>query len=371
MANIGLFGLDRQRKVLAPALRRAVTRVLDSGSYILGDQGRLFEMEFAKLSGVPFAAGVASGTDALRLALLAVGVGPGDEVVVPAFTFIATATAVSELGARPVFAEVDPKTLTLDPKDAARRITRRTKALVPVHLFGLPADMNALGALARKRGLKIVEDCAQAHLARYRGRPIGVLGDAGAFSFYPTKNLGAAGDAGAVSTKSPAVDASLRQLRNAGRGPSEAYRHLRLGHNSRLDEIQAAVLRVKLPHLKRWTALRRRAAARYDRLLSGLPLALPARGGAGTLHSYHLYVVRTPRRDELSRKLASEGIASGIYYSIPLHLQPAYQSFGGTPGDFPVSEKAAREGLALPLFPELTDREIDRVAAAVRAFFRG
>lgn len=369
MAKIPLFGLERQRKALGPELRRAAARVLDSGSFILGEEGRRFEAEFSRLSGLPHAAGVASGTDALRLALEAVGVGPGDEVIVPAFTFIATATAVSELGARPVFADVDPKTLNLDPLDAARRITKRTKALVPVHLFGLPADMAALGALARKRGLKVVEDCAQAHLARYRGRPVGTWGDAAAFSFYPTKNLGAAGDAGAVGTTRAGVDAAVRQLRNAGRGPSEAYRHLRVGHNSRLDELQAAVLRVKLPLLRRWTALRRRAAGRYDRLLAGLPLGLPDGGASGTLHSYHLYMVRTPRRDELARHLGSRGIASGIYYSIPLHLQPAYRALGGSAGDFPEAESAARECLALPMFPELEDRETDRVAAAVRAFF--
>jgi dTDP-4-amino-4,6-dideoxygalactose transaminase len=316
---------------------------------------------------VPRVLGVSNGTDALRLALEACGVGPGDEVIVPAFTFIATATAVSALGAKPVLADVDPKTLTLDPASARKVLTKKTKAVVPVHLYGQPADVDALKGL----GVRLVEDAAQAHGALYKGRPVGALGDLAAFSFYPSKNLGAAGDAGAISgpASSTALLDACAELRNCGRKPgAPVYEHVRVGHNCRLDELQAAVLRVKLKRLSSWTARRRALAAVYDGGLRGLPLQLPSLGSAdGTSPCFHLYVVRTDRRDALAARLKAAGIGSGVYYPKPVHKQPAYAALGGS---FPVSEKASREVLALPLYPELSDADAARVVDSVRAFFK-
>lgn len=346
-------------------------RVLDSGSYIMGPEGRKFEEEFASALGLRSVCGVSSGTDALRIALEAVGVGPGDEVVVPSFTFIATATAVSALGAKPVFADISDDTLTLDAAKAAACVTARTKAVLPVHLYGQAADMDAFGALASERGLKIIEDCAQAHMTTYKGRVAGSLGHAAAFSFYPSKNLGAAGDGGAVSASEPAVAQAMLELRNCGRAPGgAAYDHVRIGQNCRLDELQAAILRVKLRRLADWTQRRRALAAVYDRELKGLPLRLPSLGEDGSLPSFHLYVLRSDNRDALAAHLAKAGIGTGIYYPIPAHLQAAYKSLGYKPGSLPVTEEASRTVLALPMFPELTERETSLVCGAVRSFFQ-
>ncbi|MDE2237804.1 MAG: DegT/DnrJ/EryC1/StrS family aminotransferase, partial [Elusimicrobia bacterium] len=357
--------LDRQQRSLSRQLKRAVGQVLDSGSFILGAQGRAFEKEFAKLLGLPRVLGVDSGTSALELALKACGVGPGDEVIVPTFTFIATATAVSALGATPVFADIDWDTMTLSAEDARKRMTRRTKAIIPVHLFGQPADVDGLRRL--KAGW-LIEDCAQSHLAKYKGRPVGALGDASCFSFYPTKNLGAAGDAGAVAAADAGLLSALEELRNCGRKLGQAYRHARVGSNCRLDEIQAAVLRVKLKRLRRWTERRRALAAFYDEGLSGLPVTRPPLGLRGTQPVFHLYVLRTPRRDALLAHLKSLGIASGVYYPLCLHQQPAYSGLKSR-RPFPNAERASREALALPLYPELRLSEAARVVAAVRAFF--
>lgn len=369
MKSIPLFSLEAQYRGLGKDLRRAVVKVLDSGAYIMGEEGRAFEAEFARAVGAPHAVGVSSGTAALELVLKALGIGPGDEVIVPAFTFIATATAVSVVGATPVFADVDPETLTLDPKSAAQAATRRAKAIIPVHLFGYPADMAPLAALARKRGLKIIEDCAQSQLTLYRGRPVAVLGDAAAFSFYPTKNLGAAGDAGAIATKSESLAETCRRLRHSGRAHGSNYKHDLIGYNARLDELQAAILRVKLRRLPEWTRRRRAIAALYARGLAGLPLKLPDAGSGGDRHTFHQYVVRLKERDALLAHLAQAGVGTAVFYPLPLHLQPAYRSLGHKPGDFPHAEEACRTALALPMYPELSPGDVGRVCRAVRAFF--
>ncbi len=367
--RVPFLDLKAQHRAIAKELRRALLRVLDSGSFILGPEGRLFEREFSRLLGARVL-GVSSGTSALELSLKALGLGPEDEVVLPAFTFIATATAVSAAGARPVLADVDPSSLTLGANQAEAALTPRTRALLPVHLYGQPADMDPLLALARKKGLRVLEDCAQAHLALYKGRPTGSLGDMPAFSFYPTKNLGALGDAGAVATRHKGLALACEELRNAGRAPGAHYDHVRIGHNCRLDELQAAVLRVKLRHLARWTARRRRIAGHYHRELSDLPLALPSLGSDGTRPSFHLYVIRLQAREALARHLQKAGIGTGVYYPRPVHLQPAYRGLGLGAGSLPHAEEASRRVLALPLYPELTDGQVERVCRAVRRFFR-
>jgi dTDP-4-amino-4,6-dideoxygalactose transaminase len=367
---VPLYDILGQNAPLRRDLERAALRVLRSGAYILGPEGAAFEAAFAKLQGARHCVGVSSGTSALHLALLALEAGPGDGVMTAPFTFIGTTIAAVAAGAKIQFCDVRPDTLTLDPEDAARRLTSATKVLMPVHLYGHPADMTAIMALARRKGLKVVEDAAQAHLTEHKGKKIGALGDIGCFSFYVTKNLGAMGDAGACTTDDPALDRKLRILRNNGSDPVEKYRHPLQGYNARLDELQAAFLRIKLARLARWTARRRALARLYREKLSGLPLALPPEGAPGDAPTYHLFTVRTPERGALQAHLKEQGVSSAVYYPIPLHLQEAYQGLGYKAGDFPHAEKACREVLSLPLFPELTDAQARRVAAAVRGFFK-
>ena len=370
VAKIPLLSLKKQQELIGARLRQAVLRVLDSGAFIMGPETKAFEPEFAAALGSRFAVGVSNGTDALRVALEASGVGVGDEVVVPSFTFIATATAVSCIGARPVFADVDARTLTITAESVREVLTPRVKAVIPVHLFGQAADLDPLLELARAKGLAVIEDCAQAHLTAYKNRMAGTIGDLGAFSFYPSKNLGAAGDAGAILAQDERRAELCRQLRNCGRetgGP--AYKHVRVGHNCRLDELQAAVLRVKLPHLREGTEARRAAARRYVEGLAGLPLRLPDLGSGGDSHSFHLFVIRTERRDALAKHLTERGIGNGVYYPIPIHQQPAYAQLAPKAGGLPVTEEACRTALALPMFPELEPAEVDAVCAAVKEFF--
>ncbi|MFH1723651.1 MAG: DegT/DnrJ/EryC1/StrS family aminotransferase [Elusimicrobiota bacterium] len=369
--DIPLIDLRRQYAALREELLDAASRVMDSGHYIMGPEAEAFEAEFAAALKSPHCAGVSSGTQALQIALDACGVRPGDEVAVPAFTFIATATAVATLGARPVFVDVDPVSLTMDPADLERRLTPKTRAVIPVHLYGAPADLDPIMALAAERGLRVVEDCAQAHLTRYRGRCVGTFGAFGAFSFYPTKNLGAAGDAGALTTSDASLDEIARVLRNCGRDPASWFAHVRVASNCRLDEFQAALLRVKLRRLAEWTEARRRIAARYRSALAGLPLRLPPEDPEGGAHAYHMFVVQTVRRDALAEHLGREGVRTAVYYAAPVHLQPAFDHLGIGEGALPESERAAREVLSLPMFPELTPAEADRVTAAVRGFFEG
>ena len=345
----------------------AVARVLDSGWFILGPEGEALERELARALGARDAVAVANGTEALQLALMALGVSAGDEVVTSPMSAAFTALAVMAVGARPVFADVDPRTLNVDPEAVARAVTPRTKALLPVHLYGHPADMDPLLALSERTGIPVLEDSCQAHGALYKGRPVGSLAGArglGALSFYPTKNLGALGDGGALLVNDPECAALLRRLRNGGQ--SDRYRHELPGLNSRLDELQAAILRVGLSHLTRFTERRRELAAFYLHELRGVPgLALPEEQPYARA-VFHLFVVRHAKRDALALALEERGISTLIHYPIPLHLQPALRSFGGQTSEFPVAEKAAAEIVSLPLYPELSDAQAALVCHAVR-----
>ncbi len=357
---IPLVDLKAQYRALKTEVDLAVAAVLKGGRFILGPEVDAFEREFGAYCGSQHAVGVNSGTSALHLALLAAGVGVGDEVITSAFTFVATVAAIEYTGARAVLVDVDPSTLTLDPMHLEAAITPRTKAVVPVHLYGQPADMDPILAIARAHSLVVVEDAAQAHGAEYKGRRVGSIGQLGCFSFYPGKNLGAAGDGGAVTTSDAGYAEMLRKLRDWG--SEEKYLHVVKGFNFRLDEIQAAILRVKLRKLETWTEMRRGHAREYSRLFAGTELETPAEAPA-VRHVYHLYVVRTPARDRLRSELHAGGIESGIHYPMPVHLQPAYANLGYSPGAFPVSEAAADEVLSLPLYPELTSAAIQRVAS--------
>lgn len=327
-----------------------------------------FEQEFAAYCNVPFAVGVASGTDAVLLALRALGVGPGDEVITVSYTAVATIAAIELAGATPVFVDIDPITYTLDPSLIEPVITDRTRAVLPVHLYGHPAAMHEILTVARRHGLVIVEDCAQAHGARYEGRMVGSLGDAAAFSFYPTKNLGAVGDGGAVVTRSAEVAERLKALRQYGW--KERYISEIAGYNSRLDELQAAVLRVKLRYLENGNVARHQAAERYGELLGGLPLALP-QSRPGTEHVYHLYAIQTENRDTLQRYLTERGIGTAVQYPLPVHRQPAYHRLGYASGSLPISERLAERVLSLPVYPRMPDQHITAVADAISSFYKG
>ncbi len=354
------------RAHIAPLRREldaAIARVLDSGSFILGPENEAFERELAAALGAREAVAVANGTEAIQLGLEAAGIRPGDDVVTSAMSAGFTALAIERAGARPVFADVDAATLNVTAETLERALTPRTRGLVPVHLYGHPAEMDAILDLARRRGLLVLEDACQAHGAQWKGRTLATLSGLGALSFYPTKNLGAFGDGGALLVEDPALAARLRQLRNGGQ--SDRYRHVLSGLNSRLDEVQAAILRVKLRSLAAWNDRRRAIATLYDRELSELPLDRPVeRSGARAV--YHLYVVRHPERDRLMAGLRERGVATLIHYPIPLHLQPAFERHGGKPGDLPVVEKSAREILSLPLYPEMSDEQVRCVARALR-----
>ena len=358
--------LAAQYAAIGGEIRTAVERVLASQQFILGREGSAFEQEIAQLCGVAQSVGVASGTDALILALRACGVRAGDEVLIPPFTFVATGSAVSALGAKPVFADIRPDTYNLDPCDLARRVTPRTRAIIAVHLYGLACDMDPILDFARAHKLRVIEDNAQSIGAKYKGRRTGSLGDAACLSFYPTKNLGAYGDAGMVVTNSSEMAARLKSLRNHGQ--SGKYVSSEPGWNSRLDEIQAAILRVKLRHLPEWQRARQARAAAYAKLLLGIPGVAPPLTPEGYEHVFHQYTVRVERRDALVQLLSERKIGSAVYYPVPLHLQPLYASLGHKAGDFPHAEHAAQEVLSLPMFPELRSEQIARVADAVSEF---
>lgn len=348
------------------AIDAAIARVLSSGWFILGEEVRRFEEEFAALLGVAHVVACANGTEAVALALAAAGACPGDEVVLPANTCTATLAGARMAGAKPVLADADPETLTLDAAAAGRAATAATRFFLPVHLYGGVADLEGLGALAARRGALFVEDCAQSHGASWKGRATGGFGRAAAFSFYPSKNLGAYGDGGAVATRDVEVAARLRELRQYGWSRRDFAG--REGWNSRLDELQAAVLRVKLPFLERENARRREIATRYDEALAGLPLTLLATR-AGSVPARHLYPVRVSRRDAFREHLAARGVETGIHYPVPLHLHPAYAFLGHRRGDFPVAEAACDTVVSLPIHPTLTDPQVEAVIAAARSFF--
>lgn len=366
--TIPLVDLRAQTDSLRGAIDGAMNRVISRGNFIQGEDVSLFEREFAEFCGAEEAIGVSSGTEALRLALLACGVKPEDEVITTPFTFIATAAAISQVGATPVFVDVEPDTCNMDPRLIEAAVTKKTKAILPVHLYGRPANMDDICAVAQRHGLKVIEDSAQAHAARYRGKRTGSLGIAACFSFYPAKNLGAFGDAGMVVTSDPQIAEEVRLLRDHGR--KEKYEHLRVGSNSRLDTLQAAILRVKLPWLEKWTARRQAIAETYRSMLQNEDLTLLAENDEVYQSGYHLFVVQTPQRGQLRRALAALGIETGIHYPIPLHMQPAYRHLGHQLGDFPVSERAAQEVLSLPMYPELPEGHVREVAEAVKQVLR-
>jgi dTDP-4-amino-4,6-dideoxygalactose transaminase len=345
---------------LAGEIDAAVKRVLASGRYILGPEGTALEAELAAYVGVPHAAGVNSGTDALHFALRAGGVGAGDEVVMPSFTFVATAEAAAYVGARPVFADIDPETFCIDPQSLERALTRRTRAVITVHLYGQCAAMDRISALCREKELLLVEDCAQSLGAERDGRRTGAWGDFGCFSFYPTKNLAAAGDAGMVTARDAGRAERLRMLRH--HGSKGTYRHEIVGYNSRLDELQAAMLRVKLAHLERFNAARARIARAYLQQLKSAGLKLPAEDPRSK-HAWHQFTVRSGRRDRLKAALEQAGVASMIYYSVPLHRQPPF----ATDIALPAAEEAARTVLSLPIHPHLSDEGVRRVCEAISA----
>jgi dTDP-4-amino-4,6-dideoxygalactose transaminase len=345
---------------LASEIDQSIRRVVERGWFILGPEVEAFERAFAEYHGVNHAVGVANGTDAIELALRAGGIGPGDEVITVAHTAVATVCAIERTGARPVLVDIDPRSYTMDPSAAAAAITSRTRAIVPVHLYGHPAEITAIAALAERHQLLLVEDCAQAHGARFNDKLVGAYGHMAAFSFYPTKNLGACGDGGAVITHDAHYSAKLRRLRNYGQ--VTRYVHVERGVNSRLDEVQAAILCVKLKHLDRFNQNRREIAAEYNRQLQGvtLPWAHPL-----AYHVYHLYVIRHPKRDQLAETLKSLGIGTLIHYPIPNHLQEGYRDLGYVAGSLPVTERVAKEILSLPLYFGLTPEDIRVVADGV------
>jgi dTDP-4-amino-4,6-dideoxygalactose transaminase len=359
--KIPMVDLQAQYRDLQSEIDEAVQGVVRSGQFVLGPAVEGFEREVAAYCGARHAVAVASGTDALHLALRAAGVGPGDEVVTTPFTFIATAGAISQTGARPVFADIDPATFNLHPGQVEAAVSARTRAVLPVHLYGQPADLAPIRELCRRRGLALIEDCAQSFGAEYGGRKSGTYGDMGCFSFYPSKNLGAYGDGGMVVTDDDAAAERVRRLRDHGR--VTGYRHAMIGYNSRLDELQAAVLRVKLRRLDEYNRRRRENAHRYGSRLADAGVVPPVADGKG-LHVYHQYTVRAANRDVIRGALSAAGIASAVYYPVPLHRQEVYAADNAR-ASFPAAEAAAEQVLSLPMYPELTDEQIEEVARVV------
>jgi dTDP-4-amino-4,6-dideoxygalactose transaminase len=362
--KVPFLDLAAQHAPLRPEIDRAIAHVIDSGAFAGGPVVAEFEKEFARFCGARHAIGVANGTDALWLALLACGVGPGDEVITVPSTFMATAEAITYCGATPVFVDIDERTYTMDPAGLEAAVTLRTKAIIPVHLFGQTADLDPILDFARGRGLRVIEDAAQAHGAMYKGRPAGSIGDVGCFSFYPGKNLGAFGEAGGVVTNDATIDETIRVLRDHGQ--ARKYHHTMIGWNCRMDGIQAAVLRVKLRHLARGNEQRRAHAAQYRREFAGTEgIVLPLEAEYGE-HVYHIFAVRVQDRDEVMQFLEQKGIGCGIHYPVPVHLQQAYESLGHRKGSYPVSERTSSEFISLPMFPELSEEQIDRVVKATK-----
>jgi dTDP-4-amino-4,6-dideoxygalactose transaminase len=361
---IPLVDLKAQYLSIKDEIDAAIQAVLDSGAFIGGRQVGEFERSFARFCQANEAVGVASGTAALNLALMACDIGPGDEVITTPYTFIATVETIANAGARPVLVDIDEKTFNIDPIALEEAVTERTKAVIPVHIYGQPAEMDPILKLAREHDIRVIEDAAQSHGAEYRGRRTGSMGDLACFSFYPAKNLGAYGDGGMVTTQDPELASRIRRLKDHGR--TDKYTHSELGHGERLDTIQAAILDVKLRHLENWTDQRIAGAARYDELLSDLPVIRPHRN-EHVRHAYHLYVIRVPERDRVLANLQESGIGAGVHYPLSLHQQPALSYLGYEEGDFPVSEATCEEVISLPLFPEMTDEQAHEVVDALKS----
>ena len=363
--KVPYFDLPAQIRSLRPEIDAAISRTLDSCAFCLGPEVSAFESAFAAYCGARHAIGFNSGTSALHVACRILDLKPGDEVITTASTFVATTWAIVYTGARPVFVDIDPATMCLDPARIEKAITPRTRAVMPVHLYGHPFDVSAVASICEKHGLPLIEDAAQAHGALVREKPVGTFGEMSGFSFYPGKNLGAVGEGGALVTNSDAHAARARSLRD--HGSTKRYYHDEIGYNYRMEGIQGAVLAVKLPKLPDWNAARRRIAQRYDKALAGTPLRLPVEL-PWARSVYHLYVVRHPKRDALREHLEKNGVGTGLHYPVPLHLQKCFADLGYRKGDFPVAEQAAAECLSLPIYPELADEQVDHVANAIRSF---
>ena len=361
--SIPLVDLKAQYATIKPDIDAAIARVIANTSFIMGSEVSAFERDFAAFCRAKHCIGMASGTAAIHLALFAAGIGPGAEVITTTFTFTASAEAICHAGARPVFVDIDPQTYNLDPRLIEAAITSRTKAIMPVHLYGQPAEMDAILAIARRHNLYVLEDAAQAHGAEYRGTRIGNLGHSAIFSFYPGKNLGAYGDAGAIVTNDDAFADHVRMLSDHGR--TDKYTHTEIGFGYRLDSLQAAILSAKLPYLEAWNETRRAHAARYRELLDGLDLTLPYEP-PHVRAVYHLFGIRVAERDKVAERLKAKGISTGVHYPIPLHVQPAYAYLGYKPGDLPVSEAVAAQELSLPMYPELTAAQLEAISGALR-----
>ena len=359
---IPLIDLKTQHRTIQKEIREAIDGVLETSEFALGSEVAAFEAEFANYCGARHGIAVNSGTSALHLALLAAGIGAGDEVITVPFTFVATVAAIIYTGARPVFVDIDPHSYTMDVAQIERAVTERTKAILPVHLYGQPADMDPILEIARRHHLVVIEDAAQAHGAEYKGRRVGSIGDLGCFSFYPTKNLGACGEGGMVVTNRPEYDRTVRLLRDWGQ--EKKYYPIVKGYNYRMEGFQGAILRVKLRHLEAWTEARRARAARYDALLSESDVQTP-QVMAYARHVYHVYAIRTPKRALVQQSLTAQGIQSAVHYPFPVHLLPAYADLGYRQGDFPQAEKMSAEQLSLPMYPELSEEAVAQVASAV------
>jgi dTDP-4-amino-4,6-dideoxygalactose transaminase len=366
MMRVPFLDLKAQYASIKDEVLPAIHSVLDNTAYVLGKPVSEFEAAFGKEHGVQYCYGVSSGTDGNHMVLWALGVGPGDEVIIPANTFIATAWGATLCGATPVFVDCEPDSYNIDPSKVEAKITPRTKAIVAVHLYGQPADMDPLNAIARKHNIALVEDCAQSHFAEYKGKRTGGLSRASSYSFYPGKNLGAYGEGGAVATNDAALARIFKMIRD--HGAEKKYYHEMYGHNYRMEGIQGAVLGVKLRHLGAWTEARRRNAALYNKHLQGIPGVVPPKEMPYAKHVYHLYVIRVTKRDELQKHLEEKGISTGLHYPVPLHVQKAFAHLGYKEGDFPVTENAAKEILSLPMYPELTEEQIKYVCSAIREF---
>jgi dTDP-4-amino-4,6-dideoxygalactose transaminase len=360
---IPLVDLRAQYLSIKSDIAGAIGRVLDTGQFVLGEEVEAFEQEFAAYQGASHGIALNTGTSALHLALIAAGVGPGDEVITVPFTFVATVAAIGYVGARAVYVDIDPATFTMDVNRLEGAITSRTKAIIPVHLYGQPADVDPILEIAKRHGVKVIEDACQAHGAAYKGRPVGALGDAGCFSFYPGKNLGAYGEGGMVVTNNAAMAREIRMLRDWGQ--DRKYHHVLKGFNYRMEGLQGSILRVKLRHLEQWTEARRTHAVDYRRLLQDSCVEIPIEAPYAR-HVYHVYAIRTQDRATLQRTLQSNGIGTGIHYPVPVHLQPAYEDAAYGPGDFPHAERAANEVLSLPMYPELSFTNVEMIVAAVK-----
>lgn len=364
--NVQFVDLKAQYETIAPEVDEAIRRVVANADFILGKDVELFEQEFAAYCDVKYAVGLDSGMSALELALRTYNIGEGDEVITVSHTFSATAFSISLTGARPVFVDVDPHTYNMDSTQIEAAITRRTRAILPVHLYGQPADMDEISAIARKHDLVLIEDACQAHGARYKDKRVGAWGNAACFSFYPGKNLGAYGDGGMLVTNDAGIAGKTKMLRNYGQ--TEKYNHVFVAYNRRLDTLQAAVLRVKLRHLDDWNSARQRAAHAYDKLLKGMDGIVTPNAANDRTHVYHLYVIQHPRRDALMSYLHEQGISAGLHYPTPVHLQPCYESLNVPRNSLPVTESIAQRVLSLPMYPEITSEQIEFVCDQVRQF---